>query len=171
MMRLTKIPDSKLLAFIATALLALPARAQTEGMFDLAAPGHWRLVVSPYSLHFSPSDEHKPVWAIGVERQAQSGWLWGGSYFSNSFGQDSGYVYLGKRYPGLFDRPQLFAQWSAGVLYGYKGQYKDKVPFNHGGFSPGVLLSLGWAFNKQTAAQVNLLGNSGLMLQLSYDFH
>ncbi|MDC8770153.1 ABC transporter ATP-binding protein [Roseateles albus] len=174
MIRLPKIPCSKLVAnfvIAAGALIAHFGAHADDGMYDLAAPGHWRLAVSPYSYHFHYSEEHRYVWAIGAERQADSGWLWGGSYFSNSFGQPSGYVYIGKRYPGLFNTPQLFAQWSAGLLYGYKGQFQHKVPLNYRGYSPGALFSLGWAFNKETAAQVNLLGNSGLMLQFSYDFH
>jgi hypothetical protein len=172
MIRLPKTLSPKLFApLIAASALALPLGAHAEGMFDLAGPGHWRLAVSPFSLHFTHNEKHRYVWAIGVERQADDNWLWGGSFFSNSFGQPSGYVYVGKRYPGLFAQPQLFAQWSAGVLYGYKGEFQNKVPFNHGGFSPGVLASLGWAFNKETAVQANLLGNSGLMLQFSYDFH
>ncbi|MCV2370657.1 ABC transporter ATP-binding protein [Roseateles oligotrophus] len=173
MIRLPKLPCVKLLTpcFIAVSLLASPIGARADGMFDLAAPGHWRLAVSPYSYHFHYSEEHRYVWAIGGERQADNGWLWGGSYFSNSFGQPSGYVYLGKRYPGLLDQPQLFAQWSAGLLYGYKGQFQHKVPLNYRGYSPGLLLSLGWAFNQEMAVQANMLGNSGVMLQFSYDFH
>ncbi|WP_310386568.1 ABC transporter ATP-binding protein [Roseateles sp.] len=174
MICLPKISESRFFAplIIAASALASPLHARAEGMFDLAGPGHWRLVVSPYSLHFTHNEKHRYVWAIGAERQLDNDWLWGGSYFSNSFGQPSGYVYLGKRYTDLFPtQPQLFAQWSAGVLYGYKGEFQNKVPFNHGGFSPGALFSVGWAFNKETAAQVNLLGNSGLMLQFSYDFH
>jgi hypothetical protein len=148
-----------------------PARAQDDGLTNVGAPGHWRLVGSPYTLHFNPSPEHEYVWAVGVERQRTDQWLYGLVYFSNSFGQDSGYLYLGQRYAGLLDQPPLFFQWSAGVLYGYKDAYKDKVPLNYKGFSPGLVVSLGWQFDRQIGAQLNLLGNAGLMLQLSYDWH
>lgn len=156
---------------IAAAMLVAPQVACADPMFDLAAPGHWRLAVSPYSLHFSHNEDHRYVWAVGLERQADSDWLWGGSYFSNSFGQPSGYVYVGKRYPDFLGTPQLYAQWSAGLMYGYRGEFQHKVPLNYKGFSPGMLLSLGWSFNRDVSAQVNLLGNSGLMLQFSHDFH
>ena len=33
--------------------------------------------------------------ALGAERQGDTGWLYGGSYFSNSFGQPSAYAYVG----------------------------------------------------------------------------
>jgi hypothetical protein len=150
----------------AGAARAAPA-AGADGFFE---PGHWRLAVSPYSLHFAPSDEHEMVYAAGLEWQRDDGWLWGGSYFSNSFGQPSGYVYFGQRLEGISWQPQFFVQWTGGLMYGYRGKYQDKVPFNSNGFSPGLLLSAGWAFDKHFSAQVNLLGSAGLMLQLSYDF-
>ena len=43
---------------------------------------------------------------------------------------------------------QLFFQVSAGVLYGYKEPYEDKVPFNHHGISPGVVGAVGWEFTR-----------------------
>ena len=127
------------------------------------------MVVSPYSTHFRPSEEHQPVWAVGAERQSPDGSMFGGSFFSNSFGQPSVYVYMGQRYTGLWRQSKLFWQWSAGLMYGYKGQYEDKVPLNTNGFSPGALLSLGWQFNRDMSAQINTLGDAGLMFQLSYD--
>jgi hypothetical protein len=148
----------------ATPLQALEAEA------PFSEPSHWRLAAAPYTAHFRPSDEHEYVWAVGVERVRADEWLVGGSFFSNSFGQDSGYVYVGRTYPGLLERPQLYWQWTAGLMYGYRGQYQDKVPFNDNGFSPGAVVAIGWRFNEQSAAQLNLLGNSALMLQLSHDF-
>jgi len=165
--------------YLGAALLALPclfARAaepepapETAARIEVAS--HWRLTASPYTVHFNYSDEHRPVWAIGMELQRADRWLFGGSFFNNSFGQPSGYVYVGQRYEGLLDMPQLFWQWSAGMLYGYRGEFQDKVPLNYNGFSPGALLSLGWQFNRQFSSQINTLGNSGLMWQLSWDFH
>lgn len=131
--------------------------------------GHWRLAGSPYSHHWRFSDDHRRVWAIGLERQRPDNWLAGASYFSNSFGQESAYVYVGKRWPGLWGRPELFAQASGGVLYGYRGNFKDKVPLNYNGFSPGALVSLGWQYNRQLAFAAHVLGDAGVMFQVSYD--
>jgi hypothetical protein len=143
--------------------------APEDGNDGFFGAGHWRLALSPWSLHFSPSEEHKPVLALGLEWQRDDRWLWGGSYFTNSFGQPSVYLYFGQRHGDLFSQPQLFAQWTAGMMYGYRGEYQHKVPFNSNGFSPGLLLSLGWAFDERSSAQINLLGTAGLMLQLSYE--
>jgi hypothetical protein len=148
----------------------LPVAAQADDDNSLLGPGQWRALASPFSLHFRYNPKHKYVWAIGVERQRSDDWLAGASYFSNSFGQPSSYVYIGKRYPALFGQPQLFGQWSAGVLYGYRGEFKNKVPLNYNGFSPGALVSLGWQFNKRTSATVHMLGDAGAMVQLAYDF-
>jgi hypothetical protein len=155
-------------------LLAMPtaAGAQLADLLDVEAAGHWRFAVTPGMVHFnrSPPEPYKHVWGLALERQRDDLWLYGGSYFSNSFGQDSGYAYLGRQYPDLFEEPQLFFQWSVGVLYGYKGAYENRVPLNYRAFSPGAVLSLGWRFDQQLAAQINLVGTAGLMLQLAYDF-
>jgi hypothetical protein len=129
----------------------------------------WRVVGSPYTVHFHPDPDHEPVYAIGLERQRSDKWLWGGTYFSNSFGQPSGYVYLGQRYGQLFSVDKLFFQWTAGLMYGYKEPFEDKVPLNHNGFSPGAVLSLGWQFSREFSVQANLLGTAAVMLQFSYD--
>jgi hypothetical protein len=156
-------------------LTALPACAQTDTttvhQTDWIGPGHWRVAFSPFSLHFRYNPEHRYVWALGVERQRSDDWLAGISYFRNSFGQPSSYTYVGKRFPGLLDRPELFAQASAGILYGYRGQWKNKVPLNYNGFSPGALVSLGWQFSKAHAVTAHLLGDAGLMVQLSWDLY
>jgi hypothetical protein len=131
--------------------------------------GIWRLMASPYSFHYSQDPNHKEVWMIGLEHQRTDGFILGGTYFSNSFGQPSGYVYAGQRLDHWSAYDQLFAQWTAGVIYGYKGEYKDKVPFNHNGFSPGVVLAVGWQFTPLYSIQFNVLGNSALMFQFSVD--
>ena len=133
--------------------------------------GHWRLAISPFSLHFSNNPEHRYVWAVGIERQRSDDWLAGASFFRNSFGQPSAYAYLGKRFPALLDTPQLFGQVSAGMLYGYKGAYKDKVPLNVNGFSPGLLVSAGWQFTPRVSATAHMLGTAGLMVQLAYELN
>jgi hypothetical protein len=155
---------------VAAALATLHGAARAEPADDTLGPGYWRLAMSPFSVHFNKSAEHQTVWAIGVERQRKDHWLAGASYFSNSFGQSSGYVYVGKRFPALLGQEEFFAQLSGGLLYGYVGQYEDKVPLNNNGFSPGALISMGWQFNKNTSATLHLLGDAGLMIQLAWDF-
>lgn len=130
----------------------------------------WRFAVSPYTHHWRYNAEHKPVWALGLERQRSDDSLWGVAFFSNSFGQDSSYWFYGERYTGFWGQPKLFAQWSAGLLYGYRGKYEDKVPLNHKGYSPGALVGMGWNFDRDSSAQFHLLGDAGVMFQFNYAF-
>jgi hypothetical protein len=132
--------------------------------------GIWRAAVAPYAPHFRYSVEHKPVWAVAIERQRPDDWLAGFSYFRNSFGQPSAYAYVGKRFNQLWGVEPLFFQASAGMLYGYKGKFKDKVALNVHGFAPGALVGLGWNFDQRTALTVHLLGDAAVMFQFSYDF-
>ena len=108
--------------------------------------------------------------SLGLERERPDGIVWGGSVFSNSFGQPSAYVYGGQRLYGWSPWDPLFAEWSAGLLYGYVGQYKNKVPLNYKGFSPGHRRP-GSAGNSLPtfAGQIHLLGNSGLLFSVSVD--
>jgi hypothetical protein len=134
-----------------------------------AAGGYWRVAVSPYTHHWTFSEQHREVYALALERQRSDGWLAGASRFRNSFGQPSAYLYLGWRSGPLLELEPLFWQWSAGLMYGYRGEFKDKVPLNFGGFSPGALLSLGWQTSRRSSVMVHALGEAGVMLQLSWD--
>ncbi len=143
---------------------------QVTDMSAWKGEGYWRAAVAPYAPHFRPSDEHRDVWATAIERQRPDRWLAGFSYFRNSFGQPSAYAYVGQRHPGLLDIEPLFFQWSAGILYGYKGKFKDKVALNVGGFAPGALVGLGWQFNRNASATVHLLGDAAVMFQFAWDY-
>jgi hypothetical protein len=130
----------------------------------------WRFYASPLTVHVSSSPDHRAVYSLGVERQYPSGFLVGAAAFRNSFGQPSAYAYGGYRFDAPFSSvPELFFQLSAGVLYGYKEPYENKVPFNHHGVSPGAVAAIGWEFSRAFSAQINVLGDSAFMLQLSFD--
>ncbi len=134
-----------------------------------ASGDFWRLNFSPSTFHYSRSPEHSDVWLIGAERHFADSTLLGAAFFSNSFGQPSVYAYGGKHLTNFSRFEPLFAQWTVGVVYGYKPPYEDKVPLNYKGFSPVGVLSLGWQFNRTYSAQVNLLGTSAVMFQVSAD--
>lgn len=141
-----------------------------NGMLTGWNEGHWRAAISPYAPHIRPSPEHSDVWALALERQRSDHWLAGGSFFSNSFGQPSAYLYLGRRFPSLLGHPQLFGQISGGLMYGYRGQYQNKVPLNYNGFSPGGLASIGWQFNRQASLTAHAVGDAAVMFQFGWDF-
>lgn len=128
----------------------------------------YSMLVSPYAQHFHPSPEHKHVWLVGVERERADQSLAGAAFFSNSFGQPSVYLYpWGQTYRDLLGKEQLYVKWTAGLLYGYRAPYEDKVPFNHNGFSPAIIPAVGWQFESRYTVQLNFLGLNGAMLQFS----
>jgi hypothetical protein len=135
------------------------------------ADAYWRLTFSPLAAHYHYEPTHRYVWGVGVERQGADDWLAGLAWFRNSFGQPSGFAYVGKRFPGLLGKEQVFGQLSGGILYGYRGEYKNEIPYNSHGFAPGLVASVGWQFDRNRAATVHFLGTAAVMLQLSYDFH
>ncbi len=139
------------------------ASAQTADSFE-----GWEISFSPVTYHFHPSDEHKPVVSLGVLKGLEGRWIAGGSVFSNSFGQPSVYLFAGQRFVGPLGWDKWYLQWNAGLLYGYVGEYKDKVPYNYKGFSPGFVPSIGYQFTDRIYGELDLLGNSALMFTLVF---
>jgi hypothetical protein len=126
----------------------------------------WHLTFSPFTYHYSYSEEHKQVLLLGGERERADGALAGVALFTNSFGQPSSYVYpWGNVYRNFMGYHGVFAKWTAGMLYGYKAPYENKVPLNHKGFSPGFIPAVGWESSAGYQVQINFLGNAGLMIQ------
>lgn len=135
--------------------------------FRLEPSDRLSLMYSPYTVHYTRSDEHRYVWLVGLERERADQRLSGMTYFSNSFGQPSTFIYpWGKVYRHVGGVEGLYAKWSAGLLYGYVGQYKDKVPLNVNGFSPAIIPSLGYELHG-IDVQLNVLAAAGLMLQFN----
>ena len=144
------------------------ARSGADNAVDNDEPNHWRIAFSPYTRHWRYNAEHRHVWAIAIERVLPDSWFVGTSFFKNSFGQPSNYVYVGRKHEGMLGVAPLFVAWSGGLMYGYTGKYQSKVPLNLGGYSPALLLSAGWQFDRRTSTQLNLLGDAAVMWQFNY---
>lgn len=154
------------LAFTAMTALADGARNCPSflGMQGAQAPLHrGEITLSPYTHHWSHSPEHKPVVLLALDETLPGNRFCGVSFFSNSFGQPSVYVYAGQQFNGLLGSPKMFVKVTAGILYGYVAPYENKVPLNHNGFSPALIPSLGYKINTQDSVQMKILGNAGLM--------
>ena len=138
---------------------------------DTPAPSHrGELTFSPYTIHWSNNPEHKNVVLVALDEQLPGGRLCGISLFSNSFGQPSTYVYAGRQFNHLFGQPNLFLKVTAGIMYGYVGQYQNKVPLNYRGFSPAIIPSLGYKLTEHDSVQIKLLGTAGLMFSWGRQF-
>jgi hypothetical protein len=85
------------------------------------------LMVSPYTYHFNPKPTHRHVYQVGLEREYANAKLDGVVLFTNSFGQPSIYVYpWGGVYKSIFGVDKLAFKWTGGVIWGYRGEYKDE---------------------------------------------
>jgi hypothetical protein len=159
-----------LIGFLACLMPASACRAADGLKLDADPTGNIVMVQgAPAMLHFHSSPEHvRYSWLVGAEWLHTSHWLAGYSYFNNSFGQKSHYVYGGYWWPLDFIGPNWYAKFTAGVLHGYKDPYKEKVPFNHNGTSPGIVPGLGYKMGRFNA-QLNLLGGAGVMFTVGYD--
>jgi hypothetical protein len=173
-----------------TAILALTgafglnaAHAADGGLYDwqpcpdsLAVEGgekpakKWDLTMSPYTLHWHSSTEHKPVRLIAMDSHLAGGRFCGLAVFSNSFGQPSAYGYVGQQWNNMFGNPKLYTKVSAGFIYGYKGKHKDAIAFNQMGIAPAIIPSLGYAFTPKDSAEVFLLGTAGLTFSYTRSF-
>jgi hypothetical protein len=169
-----------LIVVLILCVVAAPSHAQ-ESNTQNAGQGlnadQWLIQISPYTKHYHPSVDHKNVYLIGAELYNGNSQFWGGdhslwglAYFSNSFGQPSAYGYYGGVFNNLFGNEKLYFKWTAGVLYGYKPPFENKVPYNRDGWSSGIVFSPGYKFTPQFSAQINALGNAGAMISFTYQF-
>ncbi|QHJ00337.1 ABC transporter ATP-binding protein [Xylophilus rhododendri] len=154
---------ARLLALGCIAASLSPAAHADEG-------GRLSLMLGPYAYHWSDAEEHKHVYLLGLEQKRQDDSLIGAALFRNSFGQPSAYVYYGHQWDHVLGQAPLFAKLSGGVIYGYKGQYQDKVPFNHHGFGLAVIPAVGWQFTPEDAAEVGILGSAALIFTYNRSF-
>jgi hypothetical protein len=134
-------------------------------------PSHrGELTFSPYTHHWSNNPEHKQVVLVAVDEQLPGDRLCGVSFFSNSFGQPSVYVYAGQQFNHLLGVPQLFAKVTAGLMYGYVAPYENKVPLNYKGFNPAIIPAVGYKLTPHDSVQMKFLGNAALMFSYGRQF-
>jgi len=164
-------------ALILAAGAALSASAPSAA--QMFAPGDEIMVAySPKVIHFSPSDEHVD-WNhfVGIELQTKRTAIggaeratFGAAVFNTSFGQLSQYLYWGQIYDlKRMGGGKLYAKVTAGLLFGYKEPYEDKIPFNNNGIAPVIIPGLGYRKDR-LSGEVALLGSAGLLIAVTYSF-
>lgn len=121
---------------------------------------------SPYTYHFHPKPTHKHVTSVSIEREHTDTKVDGVAYFTNSFGQPSIYVYpWGRAYHSILGVDKLSFIWTGGVIYGYKGEFKDQVE-NYKGFAPAAIFSLAYQVTPRWSTRVNLIGLAAMQFQI-----
>ncbi|HKB84128.1 MAG TPA: sn-glycerol-3-phosphate transporter [Burkholderiales bacterium] len=138
---------------------------------DPASDNRLTFVFGPYVRHFHDDPNHNDEpWLTGLEWQPSGSWLeYGAVFFRNSFYQPSVYTYVGKRWFAGADEQGLFLNVTGGPLYGYRGQYEDKVPFNQHGLTLAIIPGIGYQYRAATA-QLVFLGTAAILLAFGYDF-
>jgi hypothetical protein len=142
------------------------------GAAQPAGPGQkYQVFFSPYTHHWSLDEDHEQVYALSVSRMLPNNRVCGFSLFRNSFGQPSAYAYIGKTWPGLWsNHPEVYVSATAGILYGYVGKYKNKVPLNVGGFAPVIIPAIGYRISPRASVEVQLLGTAAFMVGATWRF-
>ncbi len=143
------------------------SQASARSAWD--APEPWRtdrfyLETSVYTRHFNydpAHDDHQRL--ILGEWNITEQWLVGASLFANSFGQPTQYVYGGYRFRPFDGVQPFYIKVSAGLVHGYTGEYRDKIPFNSAGIAPAVIPSVGYCWNR-FCSEVVVFGTAGALL-------
>lgn len=137
---------------------------------NLFGPGDIVMIqAAPNVIHFQNNPEYTDLsWLVGIEIERPSRWLGGFSFFNNSFGQKSQYLYGGKSWRLSETYSNLYFKLTGGVIHGYKGKYEDKLQFSQNGFAPAIIPGLGYKFDRFNV-QINTLGSYGMMITVGYD--
>jgi hypothetical protein len=139
---------------------------------DSAAPdGRLTLVFGPYVFHYNNDSSHNSrPFLTGLEWGPDNlGIDVGAVYFRNSYYQDSLYAYVGKRWFYHERDHGVYLKLTGGPLYGYRGKYENKIPFNHRGLGWAIIPGIGYQ-HKSVDAQIVLLGGAAVMITFGYDF-
>lgn len=137
------------------------------------ANGTLRLRTSVYTKHYSPKPDHNNHQKlINAEYIRDDQWLVGFAFFHNSFGQPSQYVYLGRDWTlvQFSDDFRLRGTLTAGLLHGYKDEYKHKIPFNQLGVAPAILPLLGLEY-KSVFVEAQFFALAGVMATVGFSYH
>ncbi|MFJ9993958.1 sn-glycerol-3-phosphate transporter [Pseudomonas putida] len=128
----------------------------------------WYLQTSLYTRHFNPSPDHNERQALlGLERNRADGLLYGAATFRNSFDQRSVYAYGGKAW--FHEHWPVYAKVSVGLLHGYRGERRDKIPLNRHGVAPVIIPSAGVRLGP-VGLEAVLLGANAMMFNVGYGF-
>lgn len=132
---------------------------------------HVLVQTSLYTSHFSPDPDHtNHQWLIGLELHNPERWLTGFARFKNSFDQDSHYLYVGREFPFWQAGDATFrAKLTGGLLHGYRGEFRDKIPFNRYEVAPALLPTVGVRWQRLETDLI-VFGAAGLMVTAGLRF-
>ncbi len=161
------------LAQAAPATPAVPESLSAEFRSAWDAPEPWRtdrfyFQTSVATVHFSSDPKHDnhqkliygewrlPSYWLGGQ------WLVGASFFDNSFGQPSQFVFGGLLWRPVEKAPEFYVKLAAGVIHGYSGEFQNKIPFNSSGYAPGIVPGVGYCY-RRFCGEMILFGTAGAL--------
>ncbi|MEZ5729677.1 MAG: hypothetical protein R3E48_17800 [Burkholderiaceae bacterium] len=104
-----------------------------------------------------------------MEYRRQDNWLGGLASFRNSFGQPTQYAYIGYQWQPWDALPSAYLKLTGGIIHGYKGKYKDKIPLNKFHYAPAILPSIGFNYGR-LESELIVFGTAGLMVTMGWRF-
>jgi hypothetical protein len=120
--------------------------------------------------HFHPSstqNNHQDL--LNLEWNYKDNLIVGGAWFRNTFEQPTKLVYWGAKFHPLDAVPNGYVKVVAGLIHGYKGEYRDKIPFNGSGTAPVILPAVGYCYQR-VCSELIVFGTAGAMLTAGVKF-
>jgi hypothetical protein len=162
-------------ASVTLALLLAFSQAQADNNDSFLSPSQESadkqryFYTSLYTKHYDPEPGHvNDQQMVGLEFGMTGDRLWGVVLFDNSFGQDSQYLYVGKKWRVL-ESDRWYFKLTGGLLRGYEGPYEDKIPFNGLGIAPAVIPAIGFR-HKRGFVEIAQLGLAAGMITVGRTF-
>ena len=157
LLRAVAAPAQQPAAAIAPADLATPA-AGTEPWWN----DRFYLQTSLVNIHFhyDPGHVKYPKLLYG-EYRVSDRWLLGAAAFDNSFGQSTQAVFGGWRYRPFPEGP-FYLKVLGGLVHGYRGKYRDKIPLNHSGVAPAIIPAIGFCYSR-LCSELVVIGGAGMV--------
>jgi hypothetical protein len=141
-------------------LFSLSPLAQADN--DRFTVDHYYLQAGTYT-HYGDSEDYAGNNILAsAEAVNPDDELVGLALFDNSFGQFSQYLYTGKSWNFSGNWQGFHTKLTAGLIHGYKGEFRNKIPLNSHGVAPAIVPSLGYS-NDRYGADVIILGISGIL--------
>jgi len=127
------------------------------------------LYSSLYTRHYDPDPDHvNDQNMLGFEGQTRDKRVMGLAVFDNSFGQESQYLYVGRKWrASTSDR--WYYKLTGGLLNGYDEPYDDNIPLNGLGVAPALVPTLGYK-NKSFVVEFSQLGLAAGMITAGFTF-
>ncbi len=169
---------------LALSLAAAPSSAGEPVRFW--SDGGLLLKTSLYTRHYRNDSRHNnhqrmvnpewiadpgyaPAWMGGdFARSDRTRWLAGVAAFRNSFGQHSTYLYGGFRHEfARSEQTSAYFKLTGGLLHGYRGEFRDKIPLNRFGVAPAVLPAIGIDYRRVNLELIPF-GTAGFMFNIGW---